>query len=281
MLRISLLTALSMIAFAANSLLTRLALVGDPPLIDAASFASLRVMSGAFVLWLILLIKGIRLCDLERRWKMPFALLVYIVGFSFAYLSLGTGTGALILFGTVQLTMFAYAISKGEHFSALSWTGFVMAIGGILYLLLPGAAAPNMLGAILMVLAGIGWAAYSLLGRAVKDPLQATAWSFGVCIPLILLVSLPFVNVTSLSAQGAVLAMASGGLASGLGYVLWYAVLPFLSVGRAASVQLSVPILAVLGGALFLSELITHRIIIASVATLCGIALVLMQRAKK
>lgn len=277
-LRIVSLTALAMVAFAANSVLNRLALA--PELLDAASFSTIRVGSGALTLWLILAIRGgsgeTRVIDL----RMPVALFIYIAGFSFAYLSLGAGTGALILFGTVQLTMFAVALYQGERFPILGWAGLAAALGGLAYLVSPGVEAPDLFGAVLMIGAGIGWGVYSLLGRGARDPLAATAWNFLLCCPLVLIVSLLFLSEMSGTWAGVALAVASGAIASGLGYVIWYAVLPSLTAGRAASVQLSVPAIAALGGVVFLSEPLSLRLIIASVITLGGVALVLGQRTK-
>ena len=278
MLRIIVLTTFTMIAFAANSVLTRLALAPEPPLIDALSFATLRIISGGCILWVILFLKKVKLSKTKPDWKSALALLVYVLGFSFSYLSLSAGTGALILFGTVQITMFAFAIYEGERFSLLGWLGLLSAVGGITYLLAPGVSAPSLLGTLLMIIAGVGWGVYSLLGRHVVNPLQATAWSFSLCIPFVLLAHVLFVFDFSATQEGIALALASGALASGLGYMIWYAVLPSLSAGKAASVQLSVPIIAALGGALLLFEPITLRMIIAAALTLSGIALVLFQR---
>lgn len=276
--RTALLVALAMIAFAANSLLNRLALAPEPPLTDAASFALVRVLAAATTLSAILALRRGARGPAQRDWRMPAALFVYITGFSFAYLSLSAGTGALILFGAVQITMFAAALSGGERFSLLGWAGLVCAFGGLVYLAAPGVTAPDPMGTALMIAAGVAWGAYSLLGRGVADPLAATAWNFAVCIPLSLLVSAVFWASASASPAGLALAIASGAAASGLGYVLWFAALPQLSAGRAAAVQLSAPIIAALGGAALLSEPLTARLLIASAVTLGGVALVLAQR---
>ena len=201
--------------------------------------------------------------------------------FAFAYLSLGAGTGALILFGAVQLTMFIFALRAGEHFTALSWGGLGMAIVGLIYLVSPGVTAPDPFGAALMAIAGVAWGFYSLLGRGAGDPLAATAGNFIYSVPLAAIVSLFFWSSFSASPTGLALAGASGALASGCGYVIWYAALPGLTATRAATVQLSVPVIAAFGGVLLLSEAATLRLVLASAITLGGVAIVLAQRAAK
>jgi drug/metabolite transporter (DMT)-like permease len=207
------------------------------------------------------------------------ALFLYMAFFSFAYLSLSAATGALLLFGAVQLTMLIAALRGGEHLSPLSWVGLALTVFGLVYLLSPGVTAPDPMGAILMLVAGIAWGAYSLLGRNVANSLEATANSFVYAIPLALLVSLAFIDDFHASQDGLILAIASGAIASGLGYVIWYAALKGLAATHAATVQLSVPVVAALGGIIFLSEQITLRLIFASVAILGGIMVVLTQRA--
>ncbi|GAB4229436.1 MAG: DMT family transporter [Methyloligellaceae bacterium] len=268
-----------MVAFAANSLLCRLAL--GEKLIDAASFTSARVISGAAMLFLILLARHGRRMGAAPDWRAVAMLFAYMAFFSFAYLSLTAGTGALILFGAVQLTMFAVALREGEPFPPLSWAGLTLAIAGLVYLVSPGLSAPDPLGALLMAVAGVAWGVYSLLGRAAADPLQATAMNFAGCVPLALIVSLLFVGMYSASPAGLALAVASGALTSGCGYVIWYAALPGLSAARAATVQLSVPVIAAIGGVIFLSEQITLRLLLASAATLGGVAIVLAQRSAR
>jgi len=267
-----------MIAFAANSVLCRLAL-GEGH-IDAASFASVRVASGALTLLLIVLPRWRRAGRRPVDWRAAAMLFTYVAFFSFAYLSLSAGAGALLLFGAVQLTMFITALRAGEHFPALSWLGLALAVGGIVYLVSPGVTAPNPLGATLMVVAGIAWGVYSLLGRGVQDPLEATANNFLFCVPLVLLVSLAFVTHAEITLRGLLLAIASGSIASGLGYVLWYAALRGLTATSAATVQLSVPVIAAIGGVLLLSEPVTLRLVVASAATLGGIAIVLAERTR-
>ena len=274
-LRTGLLTAAAMVAFAANSLLCRMALGRE--LIDAASFTSIRIAAGAVTLLLILLIRGNR-TKIVPDWPGVAALFGYMLCFSFAYLSLTAGTGALLLFGAVQLTMFIYAIRGGERFTSVAWAGLCAAFAGLVYLVAPGVAAPDPTGAVLMVTAGIAWGAYSLIGRSANRPLLATTANFLYSVPPTIGLSLIFLGSASVSSTGALLAVASGALASGLGYAIWYAALPGLTAGRAATVQLSVPVIAAIGGVLLLSEQITVRLVVASSLTIGGIWLVLRSR---
>lgn len=268
-----------MLAFAANSVLCRMAL--GPELIDAASFTAVRVISGAVMLAILVAPRWLRGGREKADWRSAAMLFVYMACFSFAYLSLGVGTGALILFGAVQLTMFIAALRAGEHFSALSWAGLAIAIGGLVYLLSPGITAPDTAGALLMLTAGIAWGLYSILGRGSGDPLGATANNFLFSVPLVIAVSLAFRADLDVSRDGLLLAMASGAAASGLGYAIWYAALKGLSGTQAATVQLSVPVIAAFGGVLLLSETVTLRLLVSSVATLGGVAIVLVQRTAK
>ena len=273
------LTFAAMLAFAANSLLCRLAL--GQGLIDAASFASIRVISGAVLLSLLVLPRWRAHGRSPTDWRSAAMLFTYMAFFSFAYLSLDAGTGALVLFSAVQLTMFIVALRGGEQFPLLSWTGLSMAIFGLIYLVSPGVTAPDPLGAILMTIAGIAWGFYSLLGRGVANPMEATANNFIYSVPLVIIVSLLFIDDFHSSFSGIALAVASGAIASGLGYAIWYAALPGLTAARAATVQLSVPVIAAFGGVILLSEQLTLRLLIASVATLSGVAIVLAQRAAR
>jgi drug/metabolite transporter (DMT)-like permease len=201
-----------------------------------------------------------------------------MVFFAFAYLSLSAGTGALILFGAVQLTMFTVALRSGEQFPMISWAGLVLAIAGLVYLVSPGLTAPDPLGAALMTIAGISWGAYSLVGRSAKDPVEATAHNFLYAVPLVVATSLVFIGDFAITATGAAYAVVSGAVASGVGYVIWYAALRGLTGTGAATVQLSVPVIAAIGGVILLSEAVTLRLVVASAATLGGVALVLAQR---
>ncbi len=274
-----LLTVLAMLAFAANSLLCRLAL--GQGLIDAASFATFRLFFGALALTLFMFPVWKERGRLAADWRAVISLFLYMVFFSYAYRSLGAATGALILFGAVQLTMFSAALRAGERFVPLSWFGLLLALFGLVYLVLPGVTAPDPMGAALMCIAGIAWGLYSLLGKQAADPLEATANNFLLSLPLAILISLVFVRDLHVSKEGIALAAASGAIASGLGYVIWYAALRGLSASRAATVQLSVPAIAAFGGVVFLAEGITLRLLLASAATLGGIALVLAQRARQ
>jgi drug/metabolite transporter (DMT)-like permease len=265
-----------MVAFAANSLLCRLAL-GEGH-IDAASFTTVRVLSGALTLLLIVLPRWRRDGRQPADWRAAAMLFAYMAFFSFAYLSLSAGAGALLLFGAVQLTMFAVALRSGESFTGWAWIGLGLAVAGIVYLVSPGVTAPDPLGTLLMVVAGVAWGFYSLLGRRAQDPLEATANNFLLSIPLVMAVSLFFLGDLQLSGRGVVLAIASGSIASGLGYVIWYAALRGLKATSAATVQLSVPVIAAIGGVILLAEPVTVRLVLASLATLGGIALVLTQR---
>lgn len=274
--RTMLLTLVAMLAFAANSLLCRMALGQE--LIDAATFTSVRVIAGAIVLALIVLPRWRAGNRTETNWRSAVMLFAYMAFFSFAYLSLSAGTGALILFGAVQLTMFVVALRGGEPFPLLSWVGLALALTGLVYLVSPGITAPDPLGASLMAVAGVAWGFYSLLGKDVADPLEATANNFIYSVPLVVVVSLFFMGDFHASLSGLVMAAASGAITSGLGYVIWYAALRGLTATRAATVQLSVPAIAAFGGVLLLSEDITLRLVVASVATLGGVWIVLMQR---
>lgn len=278
-LRTIALAVIAMLAFAANSLLCRLALGQD--LLDAATFTTVRMTSGALMLSLIMALGRRRYTRGWPDWRPAGMLFIYMAFFSFAYLSLSAGTGALILFGAVQLTMFIFALRNGESFPILSWVGLVMAVVGLFYLVSPGITAPDPFGAILMTIAGIAWGFYSLLGRGVADPLEATAKSFAYSVPPALMVSLFFIEELRISPYGLMLAFASGAITSGCGYVIWYAALPGLTAGRAAAIQLSVPVIAAFGGVLLLSEAVTLRLLLASVATLGGVAIVVAQRAAK
>ena len=273
------LTLIAMLAFAANSLLCRLALGQE--LIDAASFATVRVISGAVALTLMMLPRWRVRGRASADWRSAAALFTYMALFSFAYLSLSAGTGALVLFGAVQLTMFIAAMRSGEQFAPLSWAGLTLAIVGLVYLVSPGLTAPDPTGAVLMAIAGVAWGFYSLLGRDVPDSLEATANNFIYSVPLVIVVSLLFMGDFHSTLSGLLLAAVSGAITSGLGYVIWYSALRGLTATRAATVQLSVPAIAAFGGVLLLSEQITLRLVLASVATLGGVWIVLAQRAAR
>jgi drug/metabolite transporter (DMT)-like permease len=272
----ALLTAVAMLAFAANSLLCRIAL--REAHIDAASFGAVRLAAGAATLALVLWMRPRARVLAGGGWRPAALLFAYVACFSFAYLTLPAGTGALILFGAVQLTMFAAGLHSGERFTRAGWLGLLLAVAGLVALLLPGVAAPSLSGAVLMAAAGAAWGGYSLLGRGVPDPLAATAGNFVRAVPFGLALGLVFAAHAHADARGLWLAVVSGALTSGLGYVVWYAALPRLAALQAASVQLSVPLIAAFGGVLLLGEALTPRLIGAAVAILGGIGLVLGSR---
>ncbi len=270
-MRLALLTFLTMVAFAANSILNRAAIAHGG--IDAASFALIRVVSGAVILCMILTVRRQALPLLRRaRVLGALSLSLYIAGFSWAYVSIDAGLGALILFGVVQVSMFAWAALRGSAPSTRQLAGAGIAFGGLVIALWPSTAqASNPLGAAAMVAAGLGWAAYTLSGRSESDALAATAANFVLAAPLLALVLVgPWMQIAPL---GIALAILSGAVTSGLGYALWYSVLPRLASSTAAVVQLSVPIIAILGGALLLDEDLRLQVGVATVLVLGGIAL--------
>jgi len=274
--RVFFLTSLAMIAFACNSLLCRLAL--KDATIDAASFTSIRLVSGAVTLWLIVCVTR-RSYMPTGNWWSALALFIYAAGFSFAYISLPASTGALLLFGSVQATMIGYGLWKGEHLQPLQRLGLAIALIGLAALLSPGLSAPPLLGSLLMLSAGVAWGIYSLRGRGVTSPLTITAGNFLRTIPFTLLLSVLMYSNNLVMSIGVIYAILSGALASGIGYAIWYTVLPSLKATHAATVQLSVPVIAAFGGIIFLSEPMSLRLIFTSVAILGGIALVI--KAKK
>lgn len=271
--RTSILTLIALIAFAANSILTRAALGGSA--IDAGSFAAVRIVSGAIVLLSIVLVASRRRTKLPRNWGSASFLALYAVPFSFAYVSLPTGTGALILFGVVQTTMLIAAISGGERLRSIQWVGLAVALAGLVYLVLPGLHAPPIGGSLLMALAGVAWGMYSLRGRGSSDPVISTASNFLYALPFVLIAQAASMasGAATVTSTGIVLAVASGAVASGLGYVVWYAALKGLTATRASIVQLAVPAIAAGGGVIFMNETITPRLVFATIAILGGVAL--------
>lgn len=269
--RIVMLTVLALIAFAGNSLLCRVALVHTD--IDAASFTTVRLASGAVVLWaLVHTRRGVR--SGRGSWLSALALFAYAAGFSFSYVHLTAAVGALILFGTVQTTMIGYGLWAGERMRALQVVGLVLACGGLVGLLLPGLSAPPLMGAVLMLGAGVAWGVYSLRGKGAGDPLQVTAGNFIRTVPMAVVLSVALLGQASLDFSGVGYAFLSGAFASGVGYAIWYTALPLLKSTTAATVQLSVPVITALGGVLFLQEPLTLRLLLATVAIIGGIALV-------
>ena len=274
--RIIVLTSLAMIAFAGNSLLCRAALKHTG--IDAASFTTIRLISGALTLWLVVSIS--RGTQTGRgNWLSAFALFAYAAGFSFAYVSLPAATGALLLFGAVQATMIGHGIWAGERLLRLQLAGLVLALAGLVGLLLPGLSAPPAFGSLLMLGAGVAWGVYSLRGKkSGGDPTRVTAGNFLRAVPIAAALSVLMVDRTSLDSAGFWYAVSSGALASGIGYAIWYTALPALKAAKAATVQLSVPVIAALGGIVFLGEPLTLRLVLSSVAILGGIALVILEK---
>lgn len=274
--RTAALTAMAMVAFAGNSLLCRVAL--ERTAIDAASFTAIRLASGAAVLWAILRVRAGRAPG-SGSWGSALALFAYAAGFSFAYLSLQASTGALLLFGAVQATMIGWGLRLGERLRVRQLVGLACALGGLVGLLAPGLTAPPLRGSLLMLAAGVAWGVYSLRGRGVPDAVAATAGNFLRAAVFGFVLSLALAPWASIDAAGAGYAVASGAVASGVGYVIWYAALRGLQATIAATVQLSVPPLAAAGGVVFLDERITLRLLVASVVILGGIALVTLRPA--
>jgi drug/metabolite transporter (DMT)-like permease len=278
-MRLFLLTSLTMVAFAMNSVLNRAAVDGGHA--DPAGFALVRVASGVVVLLAIVYARGNR-PDLRtpRRWGGAVALVVYMIGFSLAYLDLDAGLGALILFGTVQIVLFLHAAMTGASPTGKQIAGALVAFAGLVLALWPtGGAGGALSGALFMVAAGVGWAAYTIAGRGSKNPVTVTATHFLLCLPMLAILLIGF--DPDLTAAGWALAIASGGVTSGLGYALWYYVLPDLPGASAAIVQLSVPVIAILLGALLLAEPIGLRVVLSAALVLGGIALALTRRSAR
>ena len=258
------LTALTMVAFAANSLLCRMALGG--PLVDPVSFTTIRLLGGAVALVaLSRLVVGSEVSQTTKgSWGSSFALFAYAGAFSLAYVSLSAGMGALILFGAVQVTMLGAALTSGERLTLAQWAGSFVAIGGLVYLVLPGISAPDPVGALLMCASGIAWGVYSIRGKGVSAPVAMTAGNFLRSAPFAIAASAIALSRVHLEPTGILLALTSGSVTSGMGYVLWYKVLRSLTTSQASIVQLSVPVLAAFGGVAFLSEQVSTRLVAAS-----------------
>lgn len=276
-LRVMLFTVLAMLAFAGNSLLCRMAL--KTTTIDAASFTTIRLVAAAVTLWVLLSIFA-KSKSILGNWPSALALFIYAAGFSFAYINLTAATGALLLFGAVQISMIGFGIWKGERFSGLQSVGLLLAIAGLIVLLLPGLAAPPLLNAVLMIAAGVAWGVYSLRGRGVGDPTAVTTGNFIRTIPFTLALSLLMFSQKNLDQAGAYLAIASGAITSGVGYAIWYRALPGLKATQAATVQLSVPVIAAIGGVLLLGESLSLQLGLASIAIIAGIALVIFEKSR-
>jgi drug/metabolite transporter (DMT)-like permease len=276
--RIFILTLAAMIAFASNSLLCRFALKQTS--IDAASFTFIRIFSGAAALWLIMKMRNAKWKE-AGNWPSALALFAYAAAFSFAYNHLSVGTGALLLFGAVQATMIFWGVRQGERLHALQFVGLALAVSGLVVLLFPGLSAPPFSGSILMLGAGVAWGTYSLRGKTEKNPASATAGNFLRAVPFAAVVSIILLPWAHLDRAGIGYAVISGAIASGVGYVIWYTALPHLKAASAATVQLSVPVLAATGGILLLGELLTLRYLFASIAVLGGIALVVIEKSNR
>lgn len=270
-------TVFALVAFAMNSVLCRLALGENT--IDAASFSAIRLLSGAVVLLLIsAVVKKGHSTSRRGNWTSAILLFLYAIAFSLAYISLSAGTGALILFGSVQATMLSSALRSGERPHLLEWAGLFLALAGLVYLVLPGLSAPKPLNSALMTVAGISWGFYSLRGRGTRNPLADTTSNFVRATPFVVVVNLIMLRYVQVSAKGFVLAILSGAVASGMGYVVWYTALKGLTATRAATVQLIVPVLAALGGVILLSEDISIRLLLAAMMILGGVGLALTGR---
>lgn len=278
-LRVTGLTILALVAFAGNSVLCRLALAGGS--IDAASFTTVRLVSGAVALLLILYAtsRGTRPAS-YGSWMSAAMLFLYAACFSFAYISLDTGVGALILFGMVQATMLAGALLAGDRPTVAEWLGWLMAVAGFVYLVSPGLSAPSPGGSLLMAIAGIGWGIYSLRGRQEPFALAGTTYNFGRSVPMVLVVTALSLHSLHLSASGVILAILSGAMTSGVGYAVWYTALRSISSMQAAMVQLAVPVLAAGGGVLLLSEAVSLRLIVSGMLILGGIFLAIFGKTK-
>jgi drug/metabolite transporter (DMT)-like permease len=266
-------TAAALVAFAGNSVLTRIALGGAS--IDAATFSTVRLAGGAGMLLATTALMRPGELRLRGSWISAVILFLYAIPFSFAYTSLTAGTGALILFGFVQVTMMVAALAAGERPNGLQWIGLTLALGGLIYLVSPGLKAPPLTGSALMAMAGVMWGVYSLRGRGTRDPLQLNMSNFVRALPLAIVVSVLTRSQIAVSTKGMLIALAAGAITSGLGYVLWYTALRSLTATRAAVVQLLVPILAAVGGVVFLSEAISLRLVLSAIVVLGGIALAL------
>ena len=277
--RLMVLVSLAMLAFAGNSLLCRMALKHTS--IDAASFTTVRLVSGACMLWLVVQVKGSS--GGAGNWLSAAALFVYAAAFSFAYLSMSAATGALLLFGAVQATMIGYGVYQGERLRTPQLAGFALALAGLVALMLPGLVAPSLASSLSMLSAGVAWGVYSLRGKGAAnqgaaDPTRVTAGNFMRAVPMALVLSLLMFRHWSMDPAGIGFAVLSGALASGLGYAIWYQALPALKATHAATVQLSVPVIAAIGGVAFIGESVSLLLVLASCAILGGIALVILEK---
>ena len=296
-MKATLYTIIALVAFAANSLFCRMALAEG--YIDAWNFTIIRLLSGAICLSIIMSVysyslrhkdAGLKHPNREEilrdkgSWLSSISLVVYALCFSIAYVELDTGTGALILFSAVQLTMIGWGIYKKEQLSTLQWLAFMVAVAGFVYLMLPSAAVPSVLAAVLMTISGVAWGIYSIRGKACVSPLRATAFNFIrslIAIPILLIISMVYlksISLTTISIEGVLLACASGAIASGMGYSVWYMAMPLLKSTQAAVVQLCVPVLAAILGVVFLSERLTINFILASIVILSAVLVFILNK---
>lgn len=272
-------TILALIAFAANSILCRIALHDE--LIDPASFTSIRLISGAIALLMLFYISKPRHQSSSKgSWTSGVILFLYAVTFSFAYISLDTGTGALIAFAMVQITMITSALFQGEKMTSAEWIGVILAFSGLVYLVLPGVSAPSLTGLLLMIISGTAWGLYTLRGKSSQNPLGDTAFNFLRALPFVIILLLFSIDNVKAEPQGIILAVVSGALTSGIGYTIWYMALKGLSAFQASIVQLIVPVIAAAGGVVFLAEIISSRLIFASLLILGGLAIAILKRKK-
>ncbi len=270
-------TVLALLAFAGNSILCKMALGGNA--IDPTSFTSIRLLSGIVVLLIITKTTNkVGVSVSKGSWLAATLLFVYAVSFSFGYMSLDTGIGALILFGSVQITMIIANLVSGNKLHYTEWFGLCMAFSGFVYLITPGISTPSLQGFVLMTLSGIAWALYTLIGRSSCNPLTDTAYNFLRTFPFVIIMILFMSKNVSLSTNGALLAVLSGGVASGIGYTVWYSVLNKISITQSAVIQLLVPIIAALGGAVLLMEVITLHLLFSSALVLGGVLMVILGR---
>ena len=268
----ALLTVLALFAFAANSIFGRLALGGHS--IDPASYTFVRLATGATSLWIIARLRRVDSPGISAStWTSGAMLFLYAVTFSFAYISLSTGTGALILFASVQITMLGIGLHRGERPRPTEWLGLFIAIVGLIYLVSPGITAPSPLGSLLIGTAGAAWGIYSLLGGGAKDPVITTSGNFLRTVPMALIILLPWLSSLTITPKGFLWATLSGSITSAIGYVIWYSALRGLTATLAATVQLSVPVIAALGGIVFMSEQLTSRLIASGTTILAGVGL--------
>lgn len=270
-------TTLALFAFAANSVLCRLALGSNT--IDASSFTAIRLLSGVLVLFVLLKMSNSnKEVASQGSWFSSIMLFLYAITFSFAYISLDTGTGALILFGSVQITMIIVSVFSGNKLHIAEWIGISIAFTGLIYLVLPDVSTPSFMGFLLMTVAGIAWGIYTLKGRGSINPLVDTAYNFLRTTPIVLILLLVTFYNSHYSSEGIVLAILSGAIASAMGYTIWYIALSGISVTQSAVIQLSVPVIAALGGVLFISEVITLRLILSGLLILGGILIVILKK---